>query len=68
MKNIEDLVDRAIKVSKNRYYLVSLASKRARQLVSGYAPLVEKKFAKPTSISLLEIAEGKIKIEEEVEE
>lgn len=42
----------------NRYDLVILASKRARQIMMGADPLVEEKQDKPTVIALREIAEG----------
>ncbi len=46
---------------ENRFELVMLASKRARQLVlQGAEPLVAPENDKPTVIALREIAEGKI--------
>ena len=44
----------------NRYDLVLLASKRARQLTLGADPLVEENNDKATVIALREIAEGLI--------
>ena len=45
----------------NRFELVMLASKRARQLViQGAEPLVEAGSDKPTVVALREIAEGKV--------
>ena len=44
----------------NRFNLVLLASKRARQLALGASPLVPPEDDKPTVIALREIAEGKI--------
>jgi DNA-directed RNA polymerase subunit omega len=44
----------------NRYDLVLLASKRARQLAIGADPLVAEENDKPTVIALREIAEGLI--------
>ncbi len=44
----------------NRYDLVLLASKRARQLSTGADPLVEAGSDKPTVIALREIAAGLI--------
>jgi len=44
----------------NRFELVLLASKRARQIISGADPLVPIENDKPTVIALREIAEGKI--------
>lgn len=42
----------------NRFELVLLASKRARQLAQGKAPLVEIENDKPTVLALREIAAG----------
>lgn len=44
----------------NRYELVLLASKRARQLAMGLPPLVDEDSDKPTVIALREIAESLI--------
>ncbi|NKB63032.1 MAG: DNA-directed RNA polymerase subunit omega [Gammaproteobacteria bacterium] len=44
----------------NRFELVLVATKRARQLILGADPLVEPDNDKPTVIALREIAEGKI--------
>jgi DNA-directed RNA polymerase subunit omega len=44
----------------NRYLLVVLAAKRARQLNRGAQPLLETKQKKPTSIALEEIADARI--------
>jgi DNA-directed RNA polymerase subunit omega len=42
----------------NRYDLVILAAKRARQIIFGSEPLVKENNDKPTVLSLREIAEG----------
>ncbi|WP_424947554.1 DNA-directed RNA polymerase subunit omega [Candidatus Spongiihabitans sp.] len=44
----------------NRFELVLVATKRARQLILGAEPLVEAEKDKPTVIALREIAEGLI--------
>ncbi len=44
----------------NRFDLILLASKRARQISMGSQPLVEEENDKPTVIALREIAEGLI--------
>ncbi len=44
----------------NRFQLVLVATKRARQLILGAEPLVEVENDKPTVIALREIAEGLI--------
>lgn len=42
----------------NRYDLVILAAKRARQIIFGSDPLVDEDNDKPTVLALREIAEG----------
>jgi len=42
----------------NRFELVQLASKRARLIANGQAPLVEEENDKPTVLALREIAAG----------
>lgn len=66
---VEDCLDKV----ENRFELVMVASKRARQLaVGGKDPLVPEEGDKPTVLALREIAEGRIdrgqilKVEEEV--
>jgi DNA-directed RNA polymerase subunit omega len=44
----------------NRYLLVVLAAKRARQLNRGAPAQVETRYKKPTSTALEEIAHGKV--------
>jgi DNA-directed RNA polymerase subunit omega len=44
----------------NRFELVLMASKRARQLAKGAEPLVDVDEDKPTVLALREIAEGRI--------
>ena len=54
---VEDCLDNV----DNRFELVMLASKRARQLATGGKdPMVEEESDKPTVIALREIAEGKV--------
>lgn len=47
----------------NRFQLVLLASKRARQIAMGGVPLVDEANDKPTVIALREIAEERISAE-----
>ncbi len=56
---VEDCLDNV----DNRYDLVMLASKRARQIAMGSDPLVEEDGDKPTVIALREIAEGLVTAE-----
>ena len=53
-------VEDCLKIMDNRYDLVLLSSKRARQLYMGAEPLVEEDNDKCTVIALREIAEGLI--------
>jgi len=47
----------------NRFQLVLLAAKRARQIAMGMTPLVDEGNDKPTVLALREIAEEKISAE-----
>ncbi len=51
---VEDCLDNV----DNRFQLVLVASKRARQIANGKTPLVEWENDKPTVVALREIAEG----------
>jgi len=51
---VEDCLDRV----DNRFHLVLVATKRARQLANGVQPLVDWENDKPTIVALREIAEG----------
>lgn len=54
---VEDCLDKV----DNRFELIMVASKRARQIANeGFDALVEEENDKPTVIALREIAEGKI--------
>lgn len=55
---VEDCIERVT----NRFELVLMATKRARQITRGTAPLVEVENDKPTVIALREIAEGKVDV------
>jgi DNA-directed RNA polymerase subunit omega len=72
-------VEDCLGMVENRFQLVLVATKRARQLANGVQPLVEWENDKPTIVALREIAEGLIDasildeplypvMEEEVEE
>ncbi|MBE9561348.1 MAG: DNA-directed RNA polymerase subunit omega [Proteobacteria bacterium] len=56
-------VEDCLKNVDNRFDLVLLASKRARQIAMGATPLVEADDDKPTVVALREIAAGKITTE-----
>jgi DNA-directed RNA polymerase subunit omega len=53
---VEDCLDKV----DNRFQLVLLATKRARQLANGVMPLVPWENDKPTIVALREIADGLI--------
>lgn len=53
---VEDCLDKV----DNRFQLVLVAAKRARQLSHGVEPLVEWENDKPTVVALREIAEDKV--------
>ena len=53
---VEDCIEKV----GNRFELVLLATKRARQITRGATPLVDIENDKPTVIALREIAVGKI--------
>lgn len=53
---VEDCVERVT----NRFELVLMATRRARQIVRGATPFVEEENDKATVIALREIAEGKV--------
>ncbi len=56
---LEALLDRV----SNKYALVIVAAKRARQLKDGALPMVDIDTQNPVTISLEEIAAGKIRYE-----
>ena len=52
----------------NRFALVLLAAKRARQLMAGARPILEVSKNKPPVLSLREIATGKVRFDRDVRE
>ncbi|HXG03562.1 MAG TPA: DNA-directed RNA polymerase subunit omega [Candidatus Binatia bacterium] len=53
-------LEQALNKVSNRYLLVVLAAKRARQINRGAPPRVETRYRKPTSIALEEISQAKV--------
>jgi DNA-directed RNA polymerase subunit omega len=53
-------LERSLDKVSNRYLLVVLAAKRARQLNRGAQAQLESKHKKPTSVALEEIADAKV--------
>lgn len=54
------LLEQCLEKIGNRYLLVVLAAKRARQLNRGASPLVESRRRKWTNVALEEVIAGKI--------
>ncbi|ACZ11682.1 DNA-directed RNA polymerase subunit omega [Sulfurospirillum deleyianum] len=66
MQRTEEITAKALElVGQDRYKLVMMVSKRADQLSNGAEPLIkaDKNKQKFTDIALLEIAEGKIRLD-----
>jgi DNA-directed RNA polymerase subunit omega len=61
---VEDCID----FVDNRFALVVLAGKRARQLMAGARPIVEVTKNKPPVLALREVATGKVKFDRSVRE
>lgn len=57
--SIVDLLERV----DNRYYLIVMTARRARQLIEGDKPLVEVDSTKPVTIAINEIDSGAITYE-----
>lgn len=53
-------LEHALNHVSNRYLLVVLSSKRARQINRGALPRVETRHRKPTSVALQEVGAGKV--------
>jgi DNA-directed RNA polymerase subunit omega len=53
-------LENALNKVSNRYLLVVLSAKRARQINRGAPPRVETKYKKPTSCALEEISQAKV--------
>ncbi|MFC1855395.1 DNA-directed RNA polymerase subunit omega [Thermodesulfobacteriota bacterium] len=60
MKQI--IVDTCLENVNNRFELVKIVSKRAKQLIGGLKPLVETKGEKSVLVSMREVAEKKVYI------
>ena len=61
-------LEKSLDKVSNRYLLVVLAAKRARQLNRGAAAQLDSRHKKPTSVSLEEIADGKVGYRVKVED
>ncbi len=56
-------VEDCLEVVNNRFELVTMAAKRARQLANGATPLVDAEKHKPTVVALKEMGAGKVGLE-----
>ena len=65
---VRPTVNELLKKVDNKYELVIATSKRARQLANGSTPLTNKKEASVVTLAAVEIAEGKVYVEEENKE
>lgn len=66
MQRIEKITAQALEYTgHDRYKLVMLVSKRAEQLANGAEPLIkaDKNKMKLTDLALMEIAEGKVRLD-----
>lgn len=59
-------VEDCLPLVDNRFALVLLGAKRARQLMAGARPILEVSKNKPPVLSLREIATGKVKFDRDV--
>lgn len=64
MRNDTDLISGILDQIPNKYLAVIVASRRARAITDGLTPSVKTGATKPTTISLEEIASGKVPIEQ----
>jgi DNA-directed RNA polymerase subunit omega len=56
-----------LKIVDNRYTLITITSKRARQLIEGSEPMVDIKSTKPVTIAINEIDKGLVDFETVIE-
>lgn len=61
-------VEDCLPMVDNRFALVLLGAKRARQLMAGARPIIEVSKNKPPVLSLREVATGKVKFDRDVRE
>lgn len=65
---VEPTVNELLEKIDDRYKLVVVTSKRARQLSEGAMPLTDKEEESMVTLAAQEIAEGKVIIEDDVED
>ena len=59
---VKPTVTSLLDIIDNRFELVVVASKRARQIASGDEPMTNVKEENPVTIAVNEISEGKVKV------
>lgn len=64
---VKPTVNELLEKINDRYKLVIVTSKRARQLAEGAEPLTDKKEESMVTLAAQEIAEGKVVIDQDVE-
>lgn len=65
---VKPTVNELLEKINDRYKLVIVTSKRARQLAEGAEPLTDKKEESMVTLAAQEIAEGKVVIDQDVED
>lgn len=55
-------VTELLKIVNNRFQLVTITAKRARQIAAGSNPLTDVQDDSPVTLAVNEISEGKVKI------
>ena len=65
---VKPTVNELLEKIDDRYKLVVVTSKRARQLSEGALPLTDKEEESMVTLAAQEIADGKVVIEEDVED
>ena len=61
-------VEDCLPLVDNRFALVLLGAKRARQLMAGARPIIDTSKNKPPGLSLREVATGKVRFDRDVRE
>ena len=59
---VKPTVTELLKITENRFQLVIITAKRARQILDGAPVLTKAKEESPVTLAANEIAEGKVKV------
>jgi DNA-directed RNA polymerase omega subunit len=60
MRSDLELINKVLEKMPNKYEAMIVAAKRARELNAGSRPLIQSDAAKPTTMALIEIADGAV--------